>query len=86
MRTRPRPSRIEDLTPAAPAPAPAPAPVAPVSPALPPAPPQAQAAPTGVLITDIECPEREGLQLYPKVTTGKCHDHTLNIVMTGGQL
>ena len=84
MRTRPRPSRIEDL---APAPAvPVPAPVAPVAPALPPAPPQVQAPPTGVLITDIQCPELEGLQLYPKVTLGPCHDHMVDIVIAGGQL
>ena len=86
MRTRPRPSRIEDLAPAPAVPAAAPTPVAPVAPALPPAPPQAQAPPTGVLITDIQCPELEGLQLYPKVTTGPCHDHMVDIVIAGGQL
>jgi len=87
VRTRPRPSRIEDLAPVGPA---APAPVAPVAPALPPPPPQAQAPPTGVLITDIQCPELEGLQLYPKEDSCnqfyKCANGTLTLETCGNGL
>ena len=41
---------------------------------------------TSEQLTDIQCPELEGLQLYPKVTTGPCHDHMVDIVIAGGQL
>ena len=63
---------------------------APVPAALPPPPPQGQAPPTGQLITDITCPEPEGLQLYPKEDTCnqfyKCANGTLTLETCGNGL
>jgi len=71
---------------AVPAPPPTQAPLPPP----PPPPPQGQAPPTGQLITDIQCPEREGLQVYPKEDTCnqfyKCANGTLTLETCGNGL
>jgi len=61
-----------------------------VAPRLPPPPPEGQAPPTGQLITDVACPEPEGLQLYPKEDNCnqfyKCANGTLTLETCGNGL
>jgi len=74
---------------AVPAPIAAPAPVA-APRALPPPPPAPLAQPTGELITGVECPEPEGLQVYPNPdschTFYKCANGTLTLETCGNGL
>jgi len=100
---RRKPTSFQDAVPAVPdqpvsrgralPPAPAPAPPPPPPPApvsLPPPPPTFQPQPTGQLILDVECPELEGLQVYPNEDSChqfyKCANGTLTLETCGNGL
>jgi len=63
---------------------------APAARALPPSPPVFQPEPTGELVTGVECPELEGLQVYPNPDSChqfyKCANGTLTLETCGNGL